>query len=359
MRGHIQTLLNHFSHSYRVYLAAPNHGEWSLPGRDVYRLPLETGFSPAKDLDAGWRFYRLLRKIRPALLHIHGFKAFLIGSHAAALARVPVLVTVHNYPAHRGGETLLPPFSRLAGTAGAYYIAVSHALSRELAGWGIAPGRIRVIHNGIDPAPFEQAGIYRRRAVSGEAPLVVGTVARMAPQKGLQYLVYAAASLAGRYPRMRFVIAGDGPEQPALQELTRRMGLGGRISFPGFIRNIPAMLSQIDIFVLPSLAEGLAITLLEALAAGCAVVASRVGGVPEVIEHGTTGLLVPPASSGALAGAVAALAENPFLRRNVSLAGRKRVLEQFTIDKMLMQTGSVYESLITCPDLLLSGKDRQ
>lgn len=321
-----------------------------MPEKQIYHLPMAAGFNLVKDLDS-WRcFYQLLRKVRPALLHIHGFKAFLIGRHAAGLARVPVLVTVHNYPAHRGGDALLPSFMRLSGAAETRFIAVSHALARELAAWGIAPERIKVIHNGIDPQPFQQAGKQRKAIIESDGTMVVGTAARMAPQKGLQYLVYAAAWLAGRYPQMRFVIAGEGPEQPALQELARRMGLSGRLLFPGFSRNIPVTLAQIDIFVLPSLTEGLSITLLEALAAGCAVVATHVGGIPEIVEHGVTGLLVPPASAGALAGAVAALADNPCLRRSFAQAGRKQVMEKFTVDKMLLQTGSVYESLLARPE---------
>ncbi len=318
-----------------------------MPDRQNYSLPLAAGFNPGKDLEAWWRFYQLLRKVRPTLVHIHGFKAFGVGIHAAGLARVPVLLTVHNYPAHPGGEALLPALAGLAGLAGTHYIAVSHALARELAAWGIASERIKVIYNGIDAAPFIRASKQRRAIDSDDGSLVVGTVARLAPQKGLQYLVYAAGWLAVRYPRMRFVVAGEGPEQQTLQALACRMGLSGRMLFPGFSRNLPATLSQIDIFVLPSLTEGMAITLLEALAAGCAVVATRVGGVPEIIEHGLTGLLVEPASARSLAGAVAALVQNPSLRRSVALNGRERVLERFTMDKMLMLTESVYESLIT------------
>ena len=350
MRGHVQNLLGHFSRRYRVCLAAPQGEEWNLPGSQFYPLPLTAGFSPAKDLHSWRRFYQLLRKARPNLLHIHGFKSFLIGRYAAGLARVPALVSVHNYPAYRGSDMLLPPFIKLSGAAETHFIAVSHALARELTSWGIAPERITVIHNGIDPEPFQQAARQRKEIARDGGSIVVGTAARMASQKGLKYLIRAAAWLAGRYPMMRFIIGGEGPEQPALQELACRMGLSGKISFPGFSRNLAATLAQIDIFVLPSLTEGMSITILEALAAGCAVVATRVGGVPEVIVDGVTGLLVPPASAGALAGAVAVLADNPYLRQSVALAGRERVIEKFVVDKMLMRTGAVYEMLLARPE---------
>jgi len=345
IREHLRLLLDHFGQKYPVKVAGPRGGNEWLPVQPDQFLTLSGGFTPGSDVYAWWQCYRLLRALQPSLLHIHGFKAALVGCPAAGLARVPVLVTVHNFPAHRAGAVLLPALSRLNGVSKIRFIAVSQALAKELSAWGIPAANVTVIHNGIDAAPFGQAGRQRRYA-AGDSEIVVGTVARMAPQKGLSHLLQAAALLARRFPRLRFILAGDGPELNSLKELAITLGLSKRVSFPGYCRDLPALLAQIDIFVLPSLTEGLAITLLEAQASGCAAVASRVGGVPEVIEHRRTGLLVPPASPRALAEAVAALIENPALRRSMALAGRERVKKHFTVEQMLNQTGLLYEEML-------------
>ncbi len=345
IQEHLRLLLEHFGQHHPVKLAGPRSGTELLSLQPDQFLTISGGFTPASDVCAWWQCYRLLRLLQPSLLHIHGFKAALVGCPAARLARVPALVTVHNYPAHRVAAAVLPALSRLNGASEIRFIAVSRALARELSAWGIPAANIKVIHNGIDAAPFEQAG-RQRSYIAGDSEIVVGTVARMAPQKGLSHLLQAAVLLVRRFPRLRFILAGDGPDLNSLKELAAALGLSERISFPGYCRDLPSLLGQIDIFVLPSLTEGLAITLLEAQASGCAVVASRVGGVPEVIEHRRTGILVPPASPGALADAVAALIENPALRRSMALAGRERVRKHFTVEQMLKQTGLVYAEML-------------
>jgi len=346
MRSHVQALLSHFSQSFPVGLALPDNEDWAAPEARRFCLPLSGGVDPGRDFLACCRLYLLLRRVRPALIHIHGFKAFPIGALAAKLARVPVLVTVHNFPAHRGGAAFFPYLSRLAELAAAHYIAVSGSLARELMAWGVPPHRVKVIYNGIDLKPFGQIFLRRQSTARIDDQLVVGTIARMAPQKGLPYLVEAAEKLADRFPQMRFVIAGEGPLRQVLQEAVHRAGLKSRVTFPGYCRDIAETLSKIDIFVLPSLTEGLSITLLEAMAAGCAVVATRVGGVPEIVDHGITGLLVQPASADALAEAVATLAINPELRDKFSAAGKEKIEAHFTLARMLTETASVYAALI-------------
>ncbi|MEW5784083.1 MAG: glycosyltransferase [Bacillota bacterium] len=347
MRGHLQSLLNYFSAGMKLHLAAPEDTQLDIPSTAGTRinLPLGTGLNPAHDLRSFWRFYRILREIRPALLHIHGFKAALIGAPAARLAGTPLVITVHNYPADLTGQRFIPHLSILPGLRKARYIAVSHALARELTGWGVNPSLITVIHNGIEPAPFEKAAALRCAGRVGSGA-VVGTVARLVSQKGLDYFLQAAVRLAVRYPKMRFLVAGDGPERDKLRNLARRLGLGEKMHFAGYSSQIATHLAAMDIFVLPSLTEGLATSLLEAQAAGCAVVAARVGGVPEVVEDGRTGLLVPPADGAALAAAVVSLVENPLLAVRLARAGQENVKMQFSLQAMLGRTAAVYEEII-------------
>ncbi len=347
MRNHLQQLLRRFSRDYTVYLGAPPESELQsagLPADSLFHMPLSGGLNPVGDLRAFRRLWGLLRTLRPALLHIHGFKAALPGLPAAHLARVPVLITVHNYPAHRA-SLYMPAAGKALGVSKAQYIAVSRGLAVELAALGIPRAQISVIHNGIDPAPFEAAAAGRFSRCRKEGELVVGTAARFAPQKGLAYFLQAAAALAPLFPQMRFLIIGDGPGRPALERLARQLGLSRRLSFCGYCTDLPQRLAGIDIFVLPSLTEGFSLTVLEAAAAGCAVVATRVGGVPEMIADGVHGLLVPPADAVALARAVAALARNPEQARRLARACRERVRTQFTLERMLSRTAALYGRL--------------
>ena len=349
MRGHLRALITHFSRTCPVHLAAPAESNLAIPpgftGGVYLELPLSAGINPSGDLRSFWRLYRLLKSLRPSLVHIHGFKAALVGLPAASLARVPVLVTVHNFPAHRG-QSVLPLTVRGLGGGAARYIAVSHSLARELTRWGISPARVSVIHNGIETESFERAGRRFSRGGGRGRPVVVGTVARMAPQKGLPVFIRAAARLASQFPEMRFVVAGDGPERGALEKLAFKLGLRERLSFPGYCADLPARLAEIDIFVLPSLTEGMAITLLEAMAAGCTVVAARVGGVPEVIEDRVTGRLVLPGDDAALAASIASLACNPGQAVRLARTARDHVRRNFSLEKMLARTEAVYRELL-------------
>ena len=206
-----------------------------------------------------------------------------------------------------------------------------------------------MIHNGIDPEPFEKAAGQRSFSRTERGRLVVGTVARLVSQKGVDLFLQAAVRLAVRYPAMRFRIVGDGPERENLYRLALRLGLLNRMVFTGHSDDIAAELALMDIFVLPSLSEGLGVSLLEAFASGCAVVAARVGGVPEVVEDGLTGLLVPPADGAALTAAVTGLVENPDNAARLARNARERVRGKFSLQAMLARTAALYEDIFTEP----------
>ena len=226
------------------------------------------------------------------------------------------------------------------------YIAVSNALAEELARWGISREKITVIYNGVDPARFTGAAGQRKFSGVEQGRVVVGTVARLVSQKGVDLFLQAAVRLAVRFPAMRFRVVGDGPERENLFRLALRLGLQNRMVFTGHCHDIATELALMDIFVLPSLSEGMGISLLEAFAAGCVVAAARVGGVPEVVEDGITGLLVPPADGAALAAAVTELVENPEYAARLVRAAHERVREKFSLKAMLVRTGAVYEDIL-------------
>jgi glycosyltransferase involved in cell wall biosynthesis len=161
----------------------------------------------------------------------------------------------------------------------------------------------------------------------------VGAVGRLSPEKGFDVFVRAAAIVARHRPDVSFVLYGEGPLRPALEELIRREGLVGRFVLGGFRQDLPAVLPQLDVAVSSSHTEGLPVALLEAMAAGLPVVATRVGGTPEVVADGVTGLLVPPNDPAALAAKVMALLDDPR-RAAMGEAGRRRVRDEFTFEAM-------------------------
>lgn len=347
MRSHLQQLLRCFSRDHTIYLGAPPEngfaGPLVLPAGSFFELPFARRGIPGGALHSFQRLYRMLQATSPLLLHIHGFTAALFGLPAARLAGVPALVTVHSQPAHWLWRNL-PSANRLPGALEAHYIAVSRSLAVELAGRGIPGERISVIHNGIEPALFETAAAERLSRRWRADRLTVGTAACFAPSKGLSYFVEAAAVLAPLFPQMRFLLFGDGPGRPALEKLLQQRGLSERFSFGGR-PDTPSRFAEIDIFVFPSLAEGCPPTILEASAAGCAVVASQSGGIPELITGGVHGLLVPPADIVALARAVAALARDPERARRLARAGCERVKHRFNQELMLSRTAFLYRRL--------------
>lgn len=368
MQKHVQEMIKYFSRQYRVVLVAPKGSliasETKQNGITVYELPLAENISPGKDLYALRGLLSVLKKERPGLLHVHGFKVSLWGRLAGRIMGIPVIVTVHNFPAYPVNKTFLPGIFRtvekVQGDWAYRYIAVSESIGEYLKKNSAIPAeKINVIYNGINTAPFEQAVRGDRSSpkncldfIKKEGIALAGTVARLAPQKGLKHFIQAAGILAPLFPNLRFVIVGDGPMREFLENLVQKTGLGGRVFFAGYLNDLPSVMSMLDIFVLPSYTEGLSITVLEALAAARPVVASRTGGVPEIIIHNKTGKLVTPGDSGALADAVEQLLLNPEDAKKMAEAGQERVKSLFTEEEMLKRTGLIYEELVGSGDRL-------
>lgn len=285
---------------------------------------------------------RLLRDERPAVFHAHLTwpLACKYGLVAAIAARVPaVFATVQLFmelPYDRSARAQ----QRLIAAGVDAYIAVSCHVARRLRQvFGIPERKIAVVHNAIPLAaerPVEAVGAPGERQPNG-SPSVL-TIARLDPQKGLDYLLDAAA----RVPQARFALAGDGPERARLEARARALGLEDRVSFLGYRRDIPELLARCDLFVLPSLFEGLPLAALEAMAAGRPVIATAVGGTDEAVIHGETGILVPPADPDALARAIRALLAAPALAERLASAGRARVRREFGAETMVERVETLY-----------------
>ncbi len=331
-------------------------------GVSVVEIPaLRRHPHPLRDLEALRHLTRFLSGARVDLLHANSTKAGFLSRLAARRARIPVVVfTAHGWAFTEGRARLvrwlLAKVERLAAAMTTMVICVSNH-DRDLAvGLRVAhPERLMVIHNGIDPTAFAPAAGFadggrarlRRVLRLGIEPAVV-MVGRLAPPKDPFTLLEALDGL----PVGRIVIAGDGPLRPRVEATARRVGLADRVTLLGFHDDIPALLRACDIFALPSHWEGLPLAVIEAMMAGLPVVATSVGGLSELVEHGVTGLLVPAGDVRALREALAGLLADEGLRSRMGHAGQRRALEHFTAERMVRDTLEVYERLMSgiCAD---------
>jgi len=228
------------------------------------------------------------------------------------------------------------------------------AVKDWLIGEGYDPSKIVVIRNGVDlaafNAPAEPHLIRRELGLAPETPLVA-VVSRLTRLKGLENLLEAAAMLKPRYPDARFLIVGETspmevPYLGELKALADRLGVGDRVIFTGRRSDVPALLSAINVSVMPSLNEALSNVLLESMGAGAPTVATRVGGTPEALVHEQTGLLVAPGDSRAIADAVGRLLDSPSLAHRLGQAGRTLIRERFSVDRMVQSTQDLYAELL-------------
>lgn len=294
-----------------------------------------------------WRLARLFRAEGVAIVHSYS-GVYRDGSLAGLLARVPVLVHTDQgrlYPDTWWTRWTHRTLSRVRDRV----VAVSEDLCQYLAmRVGVPANRLVVIGNAVDPTVYDGTGGRPRFRESLNVPAgaaCVGIVARLVPVKDHRTLLRAAARVFHEAPDSCLLVVGDGPLRGDLERLARELGIAGRTRFLGHRTDVPAILPALDLFVLSSLHEGISLTLLEAMASGLAVVATRVGGTPEVVVDGHTGLLVPPGRPGLLADAIIRLLRDPRLRMEMGKAGQARVYERFGVQAMVEAYQRLYEGL--------------
>jgi glycosyltransferase involved in cell wall biosynthesis len=286
---------------------------------------------------------RRLMAERPVVFHAHlsWLLACKYGLMAAAWLRVPAIIaTAQQYMQPPWGRTVFAQ-QQLVGAAVHRYIAVSQAVAQQLRQTFRVPAqKIQVIHNSIPWASFDNpcsAALRATLSAETQRPVVL-TVARLDKQKGHTYLLEAL----GQVPEAILALAGDGPERTALTTLAQRLNLSERVIFLGHRNDIGDLLACCTLFVLPSIYEGLPLSVLEAMAAGKPVVATAVGGTPEALVHMETGLLVPPADPKALADAIRQILSDPERACRMGAAGRARVRREFSADSMAQRVMQVY-----------------
>jgi glycosyltransferase involved in cell wall biosynthesis len=331
------------------FLAECDARSWSIAEYKVHSL---YGYATFKKQ---MEFGRSLRRQGIQILHTYGFYPNVFAIPTARFAGVPVIIG-----SVRDTGDLWTPWQhkvqKICLRMADHIIVNAEAIKRDLLQRGYREDRVTVIPNGIDLERFRAShtgeSVRLELNIPREAP-VVGVLSRLMRIKGLEYFIEAAALIAARIPHVRFLIVGDTKiRQEYREELKRlviKLGLQDKVIFTGFRLDVPELLAVLSVSVLPSIgSEGLSNSLLESMAAAVPVVATRVGGTPEIIEDGVSGLLVPPADAGALAGAICRLLEEKALAENVGQAGRRLILSRYSLDQAVATTERLYRDLLSC-----------
>lgn len=343
----INSLADEFRHTV-IAVTAGGPLEARLP-RGVDVIPL--GKRPGVDVRAIIRLATLLRRLRPDIVHSRNWGAF-DAIFAARLARVPVLIHGEHGREMSDPDGLDPRRNRLRRWAAPLvdrFVTVSRDLERWLVGRvGVPARKVVTIHNGVDLHRFADEDRARGRhelGLPGDT-VVIGTVGRLDPVKDQVGLLDASALLPTAGPAHALALIGDGPCRAALESRAARPDLQGRVRLLGERADIPRLLAGFDVFTLPSIAEGISNTVLEAMATGLPVVATRTGGNPELVEDGVTGHLVPVGDRRALADALWSYVGDPHLRALHGKAGRQRAVDHFGLERMTQRYRELYRALV-------------
>jgi glycosyltransferase involved in cell wall biosynthesis len=284
------------------------------------------------------------RRLAPEIVAFNTPRPILIGSLASRFASVNARIVFRrvNFPLRKN---FLTRFKYTWGID--CIVAISESIRLQLEVSGIPSSKIRTIYEGMDLSIYPQNP--DREKSGSEKPTVVGTVAHLSPEKGIQYLIEAASLIRDVRRKIRFVVVGDGACLPEIKALTQKKGLGDVFQFAGFHSNTSQFMKTFDIFVLPSLSEGLSSAILEAMATSLPIIATEVGGIPELVKNGDNGLLVAPADPESLSLAIQRLVDNPDESRRMGLRGRNRMEEQFTLERKIEETEQLCYLLLKKP----------
>jgi glycosyltransferase involved in cell wall biosynthesis len=298
------------------------------------------------DLGALFRLYQHLHSQQPTILHTSLFHANLPGRIIGSLLGVPIIISsertmamenVWRYRLNRWTISMVDRVVAVSKNVGEF--CITHIR--------LPAQKVVVIHNGVEIPPFSQHARKRARQALGlpHEIMVCGAVSRLHPVKGIDDLIIAFAQVSEKHDS-RLVIVGEGQERQHLEALARKIGCSNRVLWTGYREDVPKLLPAFDLFVQPSHHEGLPNTVLEAMAAGLPVVATAVGGTPELVLNHKTGLLVTAGDPAALGEAMSILLEKTHMRESLGQAGRLRVKQHFSVDKMVRKTEQLYELLL-------------
>jgi glycosyltransferase involved in cell wall biosynthesis len=303
------------------------------------------------DRTAGYRvdewlpLYRVLRQERFDVIHAHKFGSNVWATVVGQLARVPVIVA-HEHTWSFEGEPVRRLLDReLIGRGSTVFIAVSQEDRRKMIEIeGVRPEKILFVPNGISPRPPSGADVRSQLGIPADAPLI-GTVGVLRPQKALDLLIRSSLPLLRELPDLRLLIIGAGPEQAALEQLARSNGVEDRVLLPGFRDDVPDVLASLDVAASSSVFEGSPLAVMEYMEAGLPVVATRVGGVPDLIDDGVHGLLVDSGDEEGLTQALRRMLRDRDEARAMAERARERRRREFDLDVVVRRFEALYRRL--------------
>jgi glycosyltransferase involved in cell wall biosynthesis len=316
------------------------------PSVRVHALP----FRGDADLGFVGRLRRVIRAERPDLVHVHSRRGDFLAALAGRLEGKPMIHSrrVDNPPRWIDTRVKFPLFERL--------VTISEGIREVLLKAGVPAGRVICVPSAVDTGAYRPGGdrswLLDEFGLA-EDSVVLGLIAQLIPRKGHDVLLEALPAVRARHPETRVLLFGRGPLEAELRAAVQTLGLDGAVRFAGFRTDLARVLPCLDLVVHPARMEGLGVSLLEAAACGVPLVASRAGGIPEIVHDGLNGRLVEPGDSEALAGALGELLDYPERRRAFGAAGRRLVLERFSVERMVAGNYGVYAAVASGSPLAL------
>jgi glycosyltransferase involved in cell wall biosynthesis len=319
----------------------------------IFVPELSNSMNPVRDLRALWKLWRLMRKHKPDVVHTHTMKAGFVGRFAAKLAGIPVIVhTAHGYGLNNYFSPLksavFHTLDKAAARVSSRVFTLTESLRREMIEvyHVAAPDRITVVPLGLDLAPFAQTprhqGDFRKAwNLPPDAPLIA-VVGRLVPIKNHSLFLHMAEKVRAVLPDARFLIIGDGELRESIEAEVRARGVQDVVIFTGWIQALAPVYSDLSATVITSLSEGTPVSLIEAMAGGCPVVSTAVGGVPELLQGGELGKLVPSGDADALAQAVIETVQNPPPVETI----RTAIVERYGIDRLARDLDRLYREML-------------
>jgi L-malate glycosyltransferase len=333
---------------HRAALACDPHGQLheraTRAGVECHPLSIRNSL----DFSAGLHLRKLLARDHYDIVHFHTSRAHSMAPFARAHARALIVTRRMDYQPNR----LFAPY--LYNRAVDAVAAISNEVADALCKAGVARDHLRIIASGVDcdhfrPALSSEREAARNRFGFTREEFLIGTVGMLEERKGHRFLLEAIAIAnrnSAKESRIRCIIAGDGSKRDELAALAQNLRIANDILFLGMIGDTRQVLDALDLFVFPSLREGLGVALLEAMACGLPVIAARAGGILDSVEDGVSGVLVPPSDAASIAEAIAILRDDPERRSRLGQAARNRVLEKFSMEAMTTKTIELYRACL-------------
>ena len=338
-----------------VVVLHDKQGNFMIPqlveaGIPVSCLPVDR----MRRIDQIANFLRVMRRSGPDLIHAHLEFASILGSVSGRLTGTPVVATLHTLDApalsnRRDARRWL--MYRTLATFADRVICLTRANADIAQATGLGRAQIMILPNGVETDNFDappqtaHADLRRQFGISESAPLAVA-VCVLRPEKALDRLLMAFPDVTRALPDARLLIVGDGPMMRPLREMAEQNGLNGQVHFAGYRKDVADVMRAADVFVLPTVFDAQPTVIMEAMAAHLPVVATTIAGIPDMVEDGVNGTLVPPDDVPALARALTGLLADPAKGRQMGEAGRQRVVAEFSIEQQIARLSALYDTLI-------------